>query len=448
MSAPIRPHEPQEGSLRRPRFAICTLGCKLNQADESNLRRELNAAGLVEVPFADEADVYLVNTCTVTHLADRRSRQMLRRAKRKNAQALVAAVGCYPQASPDELHAMDEVDLVVDSVNKMTVVDDVLQHVGKPHQAYDLEPGVYHGDRTRRMIKIQEGCRANCTYCVIPTARGGPQNFDPVALADQINMAEAEGFREVVLTGTHVGTYKWKNADGTVWRLADLLEYLLESTSVPRLRITSVGPHEIESRFIELLNHPRLMPHLHMALQSGSATVLKRMKRWYNLTQFRRSVRQLREEIPKIGLTTDVIVGFPGESDEEFEETIEFVEEMAFSDVHVFPFSPRRGTAAAQMDHFVQHQVKERRAERLRNLTDDLSSEFLRQQHGHTAEILLEEKVVEDDAGMAFRSGLTGNYVRAYIPESSDLEPNQIVSVRLLKPLLDGVRAELAGFVR
>jgi threonylcarbamoyladenosine tRNA methylthiotransferase MtaB len=441
MSAPIRLHDPQQKASRRPRFAICTLGCKLNQADESDLRRDLQIAGLTEVPFSDEADVYIVNTCTVTHLADRRSRQMLRRARRMNEQALVAAVGCYPQASPDELEAMQEVDLVVDSLNKRTVVDDVLGHMGTPHASFDLEPGEYFGERTRRMIKIQEGCRAHCTYCVIPTARGGPQNFDPDLIREQIDSAVAAGVQEVVLTGTHVGTYKWKTAEGHIWRLADLLEYLLDTTAIPRLRITSVGPHEIESRFIDLLHHPRLMPHLHMALQSGSPTVLRRMKRWYNLQQFRRSVRQLREAIPEIGLTTDVIVGFPDETDEEFEETMQFVHEMQFSDLHVFLFSPRRGTEAASMNDSVPHRVKEERSARLRELGRALSDSFRDSQAGRLEEALLEEKVVRDDCDTQWRSGLTRNYLRVYVPESPQLHPNQIVSVLLKEPFRDGVIA-------
>jgi threonylcarbamoyladenosine tRNA methylthiotransferase MtaB len=440
MSSPIRLLErPQQESFR-PRFAICTLGCKLNQADESDLRRELRDAGFAEVPFSDPADIYIVNTCTVTHLADRRSRQMLRRAKRTNEQAIVAAIGCYPQVNPDELNAMSEVDLVVDSINKLTVVDDILERVGVPHQTFDEEVSHYAGDRTRRMIKIQEGCRAHCTYCVIPKARGGPQNFTPDSIVDQVNQAQAEGFREVVLTGTHVGTYKWKPDDQVTWRLADLLEYILDNTSIPRIRITSVGPHEIDSRFIEILKHPRMMQHLHMALQSGSATVLKRMKRWYNLQQFRRSVRLLREAIPDIGLTTDVIVGFPGETDDEFDETMAFVEEMAFSKLHVFPFSARRDTAAADMGGHVDHQVKERRSAQLRDLGERMSHTFLESQHGKEMTVLLEGRSIIDEDGWEWRSGFSGNYVRVYVPESVGIAENQILMVQSDGLFRDGLR--------
>jgi threonylcarbamoyladenosine tRNA methylthiotransferase MtaB len=440
MSSPIRLLERPQSDSFRPRFAICTLGCKLNQADESDLRRELRSAGFTEVPFSDPADIYIVNTCTVTHLADRRSRQMLRRAKRTNDQAIVAAIGCYPQASPDELHAMTEVDLVVDSINKLTVVDDILDRVGVPHQTYDEEVDAQAGDRTRRMIKIQEGCRAHCTYCVIPKARGAPQHYTPESIVRQVNQAEAEGFREVVLTGTHVGTYKWKPDDTSIWRLADLLEYVLETTTIPRIRVTSVGPHEIDSRFIEILKHPRMMQHLHMALQSGSATVLKRMKRWYNLQQFRRSVRSLRDAIPDIGLTTDVIVGFPGETDQEFEETLAFVEEMAFSKLHVFPFSARRDTAAAEMDDHVDHQVKEQRSARLRELGERMAQEFLESQLGSMMTVLLEGRTITDDDGREWRSGFSGNYVRVFVPESAAVAENQILTVRGDELFRDGLR--------
>ncbi len=443
MSSPIHLLDRTDNVKTRPRFAICTLGCKLNQADESDLRRELRNAGLAEVPFSEPADVYIVNTCTVTHLADRRSRQMLRRAKRRNDDAIVAAIGCYPQVSPEELTGMAEVDLVVDSINKLTVVDDILERVGTSHQAFDLEPETVAGagDRTRRMVKIQEGCRAHCTYCVIPKARGAPQNTAPDSVINQIRLAEQEGFREVVLTGTHVGTYKWKSEDEQTWRLPDLLECVLDQTEIPRVRITSVGPHEINERFIEILRHPRMMPHLHMALQSGSATVLRRMKRWYNLQQFRRSVRFLREAVPDIGLTTDVIVGFPGETDLEFEETMAFVEEIAFSDLHVFPFSARRDTAAAEMPDHINHQVKQARSEQLRELGERMSHSFLEQQVGQDLQVLLEGRLHEDEDGTLYRAGLSGNYVRVYVPESSRTGENEIVDARAYQTFRDGVRA-------
>ena len=441
MSSPIRLQNSSPSTSTRPRFAICTLGCKLNQADESDLRRELRNAGLAEVSFAEPADVYIVNTCTVTHLADRRSRQMLRRARRRNNGAIVAAIGCYPQVAPDELEAMPEVDLVVDSINKLTVVDDILERVGTPHLAYDREPEDLSGDRTRRMIKIQEGCRAHCTYCVIPKARGAPRNIAPESIIQQIKQAESEEFREVVLTGTHVGTYKWKHPDGRVWRLADVLEHLLATTSVPRVRITSVGPHEIDSRFIEILKHPRMMPHLHMALQSGSASVLKRMKRWYNLQQFRRSIRFLREAIPDLGLTTDVIVGFPGETDQEFRETLDFVNEIGFAKLHVFPFSARRDTAAAEMSGHVEPRTRDRRAAELRQLSEQCSEQFLAEQTGSDVEVLLESGRIVDGDGIAWRSGFSGNYARIYVPETDRIEKNQIVTTRVIEPFRDGLRA-------
>jgi threonylcarbamoyladenosine tRNA methylthiotransferase MtaB len=432
----------------RPRFAICTLGCKLNQADESDLRRELRNAGFSEVPFSEPADVYIVNTCTVTHLADRRSRQMLRRARRTNDGAIVAAIGCYPQVAPDELEAMHEVDLVVDSINKLEVVDEILERIGVPHQAYDVEHLEHSGERTRRMIKIQEGCRAHCTYCVIPKARGAPRNTDPDSIIQQINLAEAEGFREVVLTGTHVGTYKWKRDDGRFWRLADLLEYVLNNTTIPRVRVTSVGPHEIDSRFIDILKHPRMMPHLHMALQSGSATVLKRMKRWYNLQQFRRSTRFLREAIPDIGLTTDVIVGFPGETDDEFQETLEFVDEVAFSKLHVFPFSARRDTPAAEMSDPVTHETKERRSAALRDLGERLAKDFNDRQIGSEVEVLLEGRCLTDDDSEEWRAGFSGNYVRVYVPESAGIAENQIVTAHVVDAFRDGLRTSFPSLTK
>lgn len=423
---------------RRPRFAICTLGCKLNQADEADVRRGLRLAGLLEVDFADEADVYIVNTCTVTHLADRRSRQMLRRAHRQNPNALVAAIGCYPVVNPDELHAMPEVDLVVDSLEKLTAVDEILGRLQWENQAFDVDTPLEHLEtRTRRMIKIQEGCRAHCTYCIIPQARGRPRNVAPDEVVAMVQQAADEGYREVVLTGTHVGTYKWPNGDRPL-RLADLLERVLDETTIERLRVTSVGPHEIDERFISIVKHPRMAPHLHMALQSGSETVLRRMKRWYNTRQFRRAVRRLREEVPEIGITTDLIVGFPGETGEEFAETYEFVREMAFAKLHVFPFSARKNTPAATMPDQVHPRVKERRAAELRALGDELHAAFVAPHIGQTLHVLVEQVVSETADGQQLWSGYTGNYLRVYIPSNEDLE-NRFVTVRAVGPHQDGV---------
>ncbi|MGA7671961.1 MAG: tRNA (N(6)-L-threonylcarbamoyladenosine(37)-C(2))-methylthiotransferase MtaB [Nitrolancea sp.] len=437
MKAPIPLIERTVSSRPRPRFAICTLGCKLNQSDEEEIRRDLRSAGLTEVAFADQADVYIVNTCTVTHLADRRSRQMLRRAKRQNPESLVAAIGCYPSVAPEELRAIDEVDLVAGSIDKLTVVDDILTRVEWDHAAFDLERPLDQVEtRTRRTIKIQEGCRAHCTYCVIPRARGGPRNIGPDQVAKEMQQSVESGYREIVLTGTHVGTYKWPNGDQTL-RLADLLEYVLDHTAVERLRVTSVGPHEIDERFISILKRPRMSPHLHMALQSGSTTVLRRMKRWYNLQQFRRSVRRLREEIPEIGITTDVIVGFPGETDQEFQETCDFAREMAFAKIHVFPFSARRETAAASMPDQIPSRVKDRRSARLRDIADDLHTSFVHSQLSYETEVLLEQPHDDILPGTTVWNGFTGNYLRVYVPSSDNLH-NRIVTVVPEAAIRDG----------
>ena len=434
-------YRPQPPSAPRPpRFAICTLGCKLNQSDEEDLRQGLRLAGLQEVAFGDPADVYIVNTCTVTHLADRRSRQMLRRARRQSPAALVAAVGCYPAVNPAELEAMPEVDLVAGSVEKLTVVDDILGQLGWGNVALDGDAGPEQLEtRTRRMVKIQEGCRAHCTYCIIPQARGVPRSVSPVEVVRRVDESAAAGYREVVLTGTHVGTYKWPSGD-RVWRLPDLLEHVLAETTIERLRVTSVGPHEIDARFIDILAHPRVAPHLHMALQSGSETVLRRMKRWYNTRQFRRAVRHLRETVPGIGLTTDVIVGFPGETDAEFAETCAFVEEMGFSRIHVFPFSARRNTVAATMPDQVHPRVKEQRSAALREIGERLHASFVAEQLDSDLSVLVEHLEQPEPAGGSLWSGLTPNYLRVYVPSDDDLA-NRIVTVRGLAPHADGVLA-------
>lgn len=444
MDSPSRTSHPLTVWARPPRFAICTLGCKLNQSDEAEVRSGLRQAGLREVDFASQADVYIVNTCTVTHLADRRSRQMLRRARRQNPASVVAAIGCYPSVSPEELEAMPEVDLISGSIDKLTIVDDVLDRLGWSNQLLDGdEPTDGFATRTRGMIKIQEGCRAHCTYCVIPRARGAPRNIAPVDVIARVNDAVEAGYREVVLTGTHVGTYKW-HEDDSILRLADLIERVLAETSIERLRITSVGPHEIDERFISIVNNPRVAAHLHLALQSGSPTVLKRMKRWYNLQQYRRAVRRLYQEIPEIGITTDVIVGFPGETDTEFAETCEFVQEMRFAKIHVFPFSARRNTAAAGYQDPVPPPLKARRSAQLRAIGDQLHASFLSRQVGQPVEVLLEHEVASDNDGdQVIWSGLTGNYTRIFVPLQPGVDyGNRFVQARTIEPLNDGLLAE------
>lgn len=442
MESPIQLTLHPVSSRRVPRFAICTLGCKLNQSDEADVRRGLRQAGLLEVDFDADADVYIVNTCTVTHLADRRSRQMLRRARRQNPDAVVAAIGCYPAVNPDELAGMPEVDLVVGSVEKLTVVDRILDGLEWPNRAFDAdEPADQLETRTRRMIKIQEGCRAHCTYCIIPHARGGPRNVAPRDVIHAVQQAADEGYREVVLTGTHVGTYKWPEGDRLI-RLADLLDAVLEQTTIERLRVTSVGPHEIDDRFVQILRHSRMAPHLHLALQSGSETVLRRMKRWYNTRQFRRAMRQLRDALPGIGITTDVIVGFPGETDAEFAETCDFVREMAFAKLHVFPFSARRGTPAASMAEQIQPRVKERRSALLREIGDELHAAFVARHLGGDLQVLLEQVAEEDLEGTRLWSGLTGNYLRVYVPAPREVDlENRFVVVEGVQPYQDGVLA-------
>ncbi|HET9014146.1 MAG TPA: tRNA (N(6)-L-threonylcarbamoyladenosine(37)-C(2))-methylthiotransferase MtaB [Thermomicrobiaceae bacterium] len=440
MDSPNQPRPLPHDPPRRPRFAVCTLGCKLNQSDEEDLRQGLRSAGLLEVDFSDAADVYVVNTCTVTHLADRRSRQMLRRARRQSPAALVAAIGCYPAVNPAELEAMPEVDLVAGSIEKLTVVDDILGRLGWENAAFDGDEALDQlATHTRRMVKIQEGCRAHCTYCIIPQARGAPRNVAPDEVVRRVADAMDAGHREVVLTGTHVGTYKWPDVD-RVWRLADLLEHVLRSTAIERLRVTSVGPHEIDARFVEIIAQPRMAPHLHLALQSGSETVLRRMKRWYNPRQFRRAVRQLREAVPDIGLTTDVIVGFPGETDAEFAETCAFVVEMAFAKVHVFPFSARRNTPAAEMAEQVSPRVKERRAAELRAIGDRLHRAFVERHLDADLSVLVEQPAGGGSDGIPLWSGLTPNYLRVYVPSNEKLD-NRIVTVRGLAPHADGVLA-------
>ncbi|OGO18870.1 MAG: tRNA (N(6)-L-threonylcarbamoyladenosine(37)-C(2))-methylthiotransferase MtaB [Chloroflexi bacterium RBG_16_50_11] len=410
-----------------PTIALDSLGCKLNQAEIQQLARQLEAVGYRLVDPAEKADIYVLNTCSVTHVADRKSRHLLRLARRRNPAARLIAIGCYAQRAPAELGNIEGVELVLGNDRKMNLINYILQNIGSPLTIAPVPSGPNAVGRTRAFLKIQDGCKNFCAYCIVPLVRSREQNVAVDKILALIKGFVANGTREVVLTGTEIGAY---NSDGV--NLEGLIKRILADTPVPRLRLSSLQPHQISEELISLWRDSRLCPHFHLSLQSGSDAVLVRMKRRYTVADYRQMVVLIREKVPGVAITTDVIVGFPSETDTEFQETLGFCRDMQFARIHVFPFSPRPGTEAASMPNQVSDAVKKERS----NLMLALSKESVKafQQHfiGKTMDVLWEKQ------SQGVWSGLTGNYIKVYARSSASLT-NLITPVKLLKLYRDGV---------
>jgi threonylcarbamoyladenosine tRNA methylthiotransferase MtaB len=441
----------------RPTFAIHTLGCKLNSADAQAISFALQEYGFAEVPFAAAADLYIVNTCTVTHIADKKGRQYLRKARQRGgADALVAAVGCYTAVAPEDAEAMAEVDLVLGSVDKERVVAEAVERFADrlaPIGLHDTHLHTHVTGRTRRFIKIQEGCDANCTFCIVPMARGRSVSVASARVCRDVADSAAMGYQEVVLTGTYVGMYRESGqraagsrqcSVGAVLeppcppiRLPELLRQILAGRTPPRIRLTSVGPAELKPDLLACWADTRMARHLHMPIQSGSARVLRAMRRRYNPDQFRRAVDRVRAAIPACSITTDVIVGFPGETESDFAETLALCRELAFSKIHAFPYSERPGTEAAGMANQIPTDVKKGRMAQLFALSDELATAYHRQFVGRTMDVLWEDQ--EADGRW---SGLTDNYLRVLAVSGGNIH-NRVLPTRLI----DATSSHLDGLL-
>jgi len=416
----------------RPTVALDTLGCKLNQAEMQQLARQLTAAGYRLVAPADKADIYILNTCTVTHIADRKSRHMLRLAQRRNPGARLVAIGCYAQRSPRELAQIEGVELVIGNDRKMNLLK-LLEDADNPIRPVTGDSVNKQPDgRTRAFVKVQDGCRNFCAYCIVPLVRSREENVPVEKVTALVRGLVANGYQEVVLTGTEIGAY---NGNGV--NLEGLLKRILAETAVPRLRLSSLQPHQISPGLIGLWRDLRLCPHFHLSLQSGSDAVLKRMKRRYNIDDYRRVVSLIRESVPDVAITTDVIVGFPGETAAEFRETLDFCRQMQFARIHVFPYSPRPGTEAVDMPQQVSADVKKRRSQEMLALAEESAKSFQQRFLSRTMNVLWEQK-----KGGVW-SGLSGNYIKVYTRSEKDLT-NRILSLKLVKLYRDGVWGEEA----
>lgn len=415
---------------RHRTVAIHTHGCKLNQADSQTLARQFLEAGYRLAHPSAPADVVVLNTCTVTATADSKARQFLRAARRRNPDAVVVATGCYAQRSPGELQGLAEVSLVIGNTGKQALLESVRQYrsLGElPSPSKQGEPRKAPG-RTRSMVKIQEGCDQVCAYCIVPKVRGRERSIPAEDIVAEINRHSAEGIREVALTGTQLGTYGF-DLDGIT--LVGLLERVLAETRVERLRVSSLQAHEISDELLGLWRNPRLMPHFHLPLQSGCDATLRAMRRRYDTAGFAAAVRSIRRMYPDAGVTTDVIVGFPGESAGDFAESIAFAREMRFSDIHAFPYSPRPGTSAVHMAAHVSDNDKRARMGEMLALSADSRLEFRKSQLGSLRSVLWERAT--GDTGTW--TGLTDNYLRVRTASDAPLS-NRITGARLVS--LDG----------
>ena len=448
---------------RNVRVAFYTLGCKLNQAETESLAGQFNEAGFQLVSPSDVADIYVANTCTVTHIADRKSRHWLRLARRRNPKALVVATGCYAQRVPQELTPI--ADLVLDNGSKEQLLEIVkgiyrrpqnprrgaprgLPQIGKrqapPLSAYPLviaseaKQSHIHNSitRVRSLIKIQDGCHSPCTYCIVPKVRSHEYSLPASQIVEGIGRRVAAGYREVILTGTKIGCYK---NDGV--GLRELVERVLHDTSVERLRLSSLQPQEVSAEFLALWQDKRLCRHLHLAVQSGSDAVLQRMRRRYSLGDYQEAVSLIKEAIPGVAITTDVMVGFPGESDDQFEHSYRFCQQAGFANIHVFPFSPRPGTEAARMPHQVRDGAKKERTQRMLELSRNCRHSFCDQFLGQTMWVLWEK---ETNPGSGIYSGLTDNYIRVFAQSKKPLT-NKIAPVKLVGFHEQGMRGELVN---
>ena len=430
--------------------AFCTLGCKVNQYETDAMRGSFEAEGYEVNEFSQEASVYVINTCTVTNMADRKSRQMMHRAKKKNPDGIIVAVGCYVQAAKEQLEEDTLIDLVIGNNMKSRVVQIVEQYIQdnrhtEDRDAYVADIAHSHeyetmhiemvSEHTRAYIKIQDGCNQFCSYCIIPYARGRVRSRKMEDILQEVRNLTANGYKEIVLTGIHISSYgldfehtadeqedygPFKNS-----ALIDLIEALSGIEGLERIRLGSLEPRIITENFVRrLCKVPQICPHFHLSLQSGCDETLKRMNRHYTTALYLEKCGILRQYFDRPALTTDVIVGFPGETEEEFAQTERFLETVHFSDMHIFKYSKRRGTKAADMPNQIDPQIQSVRSEKLIALGERMKDDFLEACKDQEQIVLIEEETEID--GTKYMTGHSKNYIRCAF-EMDGLVPNMVI---------------------
>lgn len=414
-----------------------TLGCKVNQYETEAMLELFKNSGYTIVDFEERADIYIINTCTVTNEADKKSRKIFSKAKKNNSSAIVAAVGCYAQAAKEQLEENINLDLIIGN-NKKTQIVKIIEDYIKEHniQSYvkdmmlenDFENMEisFSGEKTRAHIKIQDGCNQFCSYCIIPFTRGRVRSRRPELVLKEIIKLVSNGYKEVVLTGIHMASY---GVDLEQYRLVDLLEEINKIEGLSRIRLGSLEPTLITDEFANRIGKmEKLCPHFHLSLQSGCDETLKRMNRRYNTEEYINAVNRLRSNFSDPSITTDIIVGFPGETDEEFAETCSFVQKIEFADVHIFKYSMRKGTKAASMNNQVDENVKAQRSRELTEIRNTLCNRYMKGYLGKNMEVLFEDAIIQIN-NRNYIIGHTNNYLKICVLKQEDTVSNRIFNV-------------------
>lgn len=432
--------------------ALHNLGCKVNSYETEAMQQLLEAAGYEIVAFSEPADVYIINTCSVTNIADRKSRQMLHRAKKQNPDSVVVAAGCYVQAAAEELKKDAAVDIIIGN-NKKTELVTILErhfaerdgHTGQESEEHVINIGETReyenlsisriADHTRAFIKVQDGCNQFCSYCIIPYTRGRVRSRRPEDVVREVEALVARGYQEIVLTGIHLSSYGVDFPEGEKENLLGLIRRLHPITGLRRIRLGSLEPRIVTEEFAkELASMEKICPHFHLSLQSGCDATLKRMNRHYTTEEFEHRCKILREVFGNPAITTDVIVGFPGETEEEFACTKEFLKRIHFYEMHIFKYSKRAGTRAAVMPDQVAESVKAARSDELLVLEKEMSRQYRESLLGLTRDVLLEEKLTVD--GVDYMVGHTKEYVKVVVPYSAEQKNTMVVG------RIDGILSE------
>lgn len=419
------------------KVAFCTLGCKVNQYETNGMMQKFISEGYEIVNFEEFADIYIINTCTVTNMADKKSRQMLRRVKEINNNSIVVAVGCYAQVGKDVLEKIEDIDLILGNNEKVEIVKYIEEYLKTKQKKYEASNvmqeknyidfgSITYTEKTRAVIKVQDGCDRFCSYCIIPYARGRVRSRNSESILEEIKEIANKGIKEVVITGIHVASYGKDLKNG--YKLIDLLEDINKIEGIKRIRLGSLEPTIITEKFVDRLKKlEKICDHFHLSLQSGCDETLQRMNRKYTTEEFKEICKILREAYPNVSLTTDIIVGFPGETEEEFNKTYEFLKEINFYKMHIFKYSPRKGTKAAVMNGQVDGNIKEERSQRLISLSNENEKKYNESYIGKEIEVLFEE----DDG--KFYKGHTTNYIIVKVKKERENLENILKTVKIVK---------------
>lgn len=430
-----------EMEITMKKCALHSLGCKVNSYETQAMQKMMESAGYEIVPFGEEiADIYIINTCSVTNIADRKSRQMIHKAKKLNSEAVVAAAGCYVESAGDNID--EDVDIVIGNNEKSHLIEILNEYFEHMDKEKSVDIGKVTGfdelnidsplEHTRAYVKIQDGCNRFCSYCIIPYVRGRIRSRKPDDVMAEIKRVAASGCKEVVLTGIHLSSYGLDFKDSTV-KLIDVIEAVNRIEGIERIRLGSLEPLIVTEEFVRrLAKCKKICPHFHLSLQSGCDETLKRMNRRYNVDEYYKGVELLREYFPDAAVTTDVIVGFPGETEEEFNITKKYLEKVCFYEMHVFKYSRRKGTAADKMPDQIPENIKSERSTELLELNEILSNGYREKYIGKKVKVLLEENHIIENK--KYIIGFTDTYVRVALENPEEkLYTNQIVNVRVKK---------------